>query len=101
MKKINLLLILVIIVQTGFAQQFAPKIVEDSLYSASLENNGGENPTRTMLIYLPPGYEENTEKRMKVFNLDSSEIGRLVHVTVFIGELFMIIFIHQQIMQDT
>jgi len=34
MKKINLLLILVIIVQTGFAQQFAPKIVEDSLYSA-------------------------------------------------------------------
>jgi S-formylglutathione hydrolase FrmB len=66
MKKINLLLILVIIVQTGFAQQFAPKIVEDSLYSASLENNGGENPTRTMLIYLPPGYEENTEKRYPV-----------------------------------
>jgi len=48
------------------AIQFTPIVVADSLYSASLENNGGENPTRTMLVYLPPGYEENTNKRYPV-----------------------------------
>jgi len=66
MKKIKLLLLLVLVGPVGLAQQSAPQVVADSLYSASLENNGGENPTRSMLVYLPPGYEENTEKRYPV-----------------------------------
>ena len=60
---------------------YAPKIVADSLYSPALENPGGENPTRTMLIYLPPGYEENTDIRYPVIyylhGLTSSDSSNL------------------------
>lgn len=66
MKKIISLLILSLIGNIILAQDYAPTIVRDSLYSESLENAGGENPTRTMLVYLPPGYEENTDKRYPV-----------------------------------
>lgn len=66
MHKIKLLLLLVLVGPVGLAQQSAPQVVADSLYAASLENDGGENPTRSMLVYLPPGYEENTEKRYPV-----------------------------------
>lgn len=66
MKKVKLLIILILLGHTILAQQFAPKVVADSLYSASLQNHGGENPTRSMLVYLPPGYEENTAKRYPV-----------------------------------
>jgi enterochelin esterase-like enzyme len=49
------------------AQEFySPKIVIDSLYSPALENTGGENPTRRITIYLPPGYEENTDQSYPV-----------------------------------
>ncbi len=66
MIKFKLLLTLLLIGHIGLAQQFAPKIVADSLYAASLENKVGENPTRSMLVYLPPGYEENPDKRYPV-----------------------------------
>ncbi len=66
MKKYTFLLVVLLIGNIVSAQNYSPTIVADSLYSASLENDGGENPTRTMLVYLPPGYEENTEKRYPV-----------------------------------
>ncbi len=66
MKKIILLLILGLIGNIASAQDYSPTIVADSLYSESLENIGGEQPTRTMLVYLPPGYEENKDKRYPV-----------------------------------
>ena len=66
MKKIILLLILSLIGNVASAQNYSPTIVADSLYSEFLENDGGESPTRTMLVYLPPGYEENKNKRYPV-----------------------------------
>ena len=66
MKEFILLLILGLFVNIVSAQNHSPTIVADSLYSESLENDGGENTTRTMLVYLPSGYEENTEKRYPV-----------------------------------
>ena len=32
-------------------------IVKDSLYSKNLENKFGEHPTRSVSVYLPPGYD--------------------------------------------
>ena len=66
MKRFNLLLTFVLIGNIVLAQHNTPKIVIDSLYSAALENSGGESPTRRITIYLPPGYEENTDQRYPV-----------------------------------
>ncbi len=40
-------------------------VVEDTLYSSTLENEFGENPTREVAVYLPPNYEAS-EKRYPV-----------------------------------
>lgn len=51
--------------QASFAQNPKGKVVYEKLYSELLENPGGENPTRRVTIYLPPGYDES-EKRYPV-----------------------------------
>ncbi len=65
MKKLIILTLLLFVGSTVFAQHPSGTVVVDSLYSASLENPGGENPNRRVTVYLPPGYEE-TEKRYPV-----------------------------------
>ena len=62
MKRLSLLFFSVLIGTIGLAQYPAGKIVVDHLYSAALENNGGENPTRRVTVYLPPGYEESEQR---------------------------------------
>ena len=52
-------------VNISCSQNTRGKIVLDHLYSSSLENTGGENPTRSITIYLPPGYD-NSNKRYPV-----------------------------------
>lgn len=66
MKRFNLLLTFALIGNLLLAQHNNPSIVIDSLYSAALENAGGENPTRRISIYLPHDYEENIDKRYPV-----------------------------------
>lgn len=66
MRKYSFIAILLMNFNIMLAQDYAPKIISDSLYSESLVNDGGENSTRTMLVYLPPEYEENTDKRYPV-----------------------------------
>lgn len=41
------------------AQTTKGRVVTDSIYSQHLENQLGENPTRAVSVYLPPGYEES------------------------------------------
>ncbi len=36
-------------------------VINDSIYSQSLENNYGESPTRAVSVYLPPAYDESTQ----------------------------------------
>ncbi len=62
MKNLLLLLLFAQIAYFGQGQHPAGKVVVDHLYSPSLENNVGENPTRRVTIYLPPGYEQSNLK---------------------------------------
>jgi pimeloyl-ACP methyl ester carboxylesterase len=64
----NFLLTLVLIsgcLISSLAQNVSGTIVIDSLYSKRLENKFGENPTRKLSVYLPPGYD-NGGKRYPV-----------------------------------
>ncbi|THH36326.1 alpha/beta hydrolase [Neolewinella litorea] len=45
------------------------RVVVDSIYSASLENDYGENPTRAVSVYLPPGYDAGTQRYPVVYYL--------------------------------
>ncbi len=60
MKKLMFLIILILSANLVLAEYPAGKVVVEYLYSASLENALGENPTRRVTIYLPAGYEETT-----------------------------------------
>lgn len=44
-------------------------VVKDSLYSAHLENNFGEHPTRSVSVYLPPGYESSGQRYPVIYFL--------------------------------
>jgi pimeloyl-ACP methyl ester carboxylesterase len=41
------------------AQVEKGKVIIDSIYSTNLENTFGEDPTRAVAVYLPPGYDQN------------------------------------------
>ena len=69
MKKLTFLLAFILIGQLGIAQYPAGKIVVDHLYAASLENPGGENPTRRVTVYLPPGYENGVDRYPVIYFL--------------------------------
>ena len=62
MKKLMFLIILILSANLVLAEYPAGKVVVEYLYSASLENALGENPTRRVTIYLPAGYEETTDR---------------------------------------
>ena len=44
-------------------------VVVDRLYSVNLENAAGENPTRRLTVYLPPGYEESQQRYPVIYYL--------------------------------
>ncbi len=51
------------------AQSDEGTIIIDSLYSEHLENEFGEESTRAMAIYLPPGYESSTDRYPVIYFL--------------------------------
>ena len=69
MKKIILLLTFIQIVYIVQAQYPSGKVIVDRLYSPALENNGGEDPTRRVTIYLPPGYDKTSDKYPVIYYL--------------------------------
>jgi len=69
MKKFILLLCFIQIAYLVQAQYPSGKIIYDHLYSAALENAGGENPTRSVTIYLPPDYDETTYRYPVIYFL--------------------------------
>jgi len=63
MKKVVLsLFVFFLTLNASIAQHQSGKVVVDQLYSELLENPGGENPTRRVTIYLPPGYDEGKKR---------------------------------------
>ena len=69
MKKILFFLTFLIIVLYSHAQSDKGKVVIDSLYSKNLENKFGEKTTRALSVYLPPGYEEGTQRYPVIYYL--------------------------------
>lgn len=69
MKKLALIIIGLFIALTLHAQSITGKVVVDSIYSAALENKGGENPTRGVSVYLPPSYENSDERYPVIYFL--------------------------------
>lgn len=45
------------------------KIIYDRLYSPALENEGGEDPTRRVSIYLPPNYDYTKDEYPVIYYL--------------------------------
>jgi enterochelin esterase-like enzyme len=68
-QKLSLLFVFVLLGNIVFAQYPSGNVVFDHLYSASLENPGGENPTRRVTVYLPPGYEESEQRYPVIYYL--------------------------------
>jgi enterochelin esterase-like enzyme len=44
-------------------------IIAEKITSPSLQNPGGENPTRNVLIYLPPDYDQTTNRYPVIYYL--------------------------------
>ena len=72
MKRILFFLLLIVGYVTdsyGQAQVKKGVIVLDSIYSEHLENKMGENPTRAISVYLPPGYDKSDQRYPVVYFL--------------------------------
>jgi S-formylglutathione hydrolase FrmB len=68
MKKF-LLLSAILWVCAGSAQTIHGKIVIEQVHSVALQNRGGENPVRSVTVYLPPGYEQGKKHYPVIYYL--------------------------------
>jgi predicted alpha/beta superfamily hydrolase len=69
MRKIILALVLGFIGNLLFAQYPQGKVVVDHLYSEALENQAGNETTRRVTVYLPPGYGSSEERYPVIYFL--------------------------------
>jgi predicted alpha/beta superfamily hydrolase len=69
MKNILLLLLFFQIVCFGQGQSLTGEIIVDKINSLALQNSGGENPTRRVTIYLPPGYDGTGQRYPVIYYL--------------------------------
>jgi S-formylglutathione hydrolase FrmB len=53
----------------GQVQYPAGKVVVERITSKSLQNSGGENPTRRVSVYLPPDYDRTTNRYPVIYYL--------------------------------
>ncbi len=83
MKKYLLLLFIFQIVSVSQGQEKSGKVIVDRLFSESLENNGGEDPTRRLTIYLPPGYDETEHKYPVIYFLHGFTLSDSLQIAWF------------------
>ena len=83
MKKLLLLLFLIPIANSIQGQNPSGKIIIDRLYSSTLENNGGEDPTRRITIYLPPDYDKTTIKYPVIYFLHGFTINDSIQIAYY------------------
>ena len=86
MRFLLLSLSLLVIHFTCHAQALKGTVVVDSLYSRNLENAFGENPTRAVSVYLPPGYDA-TDARYPVIYFLHGFMGDHTLLTYMAGIL--------------
>lgn len=81
MKKLLFFLAFIQIIFFVEAQSLKGKIIVGKINSPSLQNTGGENPIRSVTIYLPAGYDKTTNRYPVIYYLhgftasDSSTIS--------------------------
>ncbi|NVJ45509.1 MAG: alpha/beta fold hydrolase [Cytophagia bacterium] len=69
MKKSILLILILCLSIPAWSQTSESRVVVDSVYSKNLENDFNENPTRAVSVYLPPGYDDSSQKYPVVYFL--------------------------------
>lgn len=69
MKKLLLTALFAVIFNLVLGQETKGKVIVDHLYSKALENPGGEDPTRRVTVYLPPGYDKTTDSYPVIYYL--------------------------------
>jgi enterochelin esterase-like enzyme len=69
MNKTALMMALALFCQRTLGADLHGKLVQDHLASASLQNSVGENTTRSVSIYLPPGYDETSNRYPVIYYL--------------------------------
>ncbi len=83
MKNLKLFALLTFFVLTTYGQVMSKgTVVTDSLYSKNLLNNFGENPKRSVSVYLPPNYETSDNQYPVIYFLhgfltDDQLMGRM------------------------
>jgi len=106
-KLISKFLFLLFLIQTGHSVQGqypSGKVVYERLYSSILENPGGEEPTRRVSIYLPPGYDKSADNYAVIYYLhgitqqDSTLIAKngidkLLDKAISTGKIKPVIFV--------
>ncbi|WP_242084416.1 alpha/beta hydrolase [Aestuariivivens sediminis] len=104
MKRYLLVLFAILITLLAHGQSREGKFIQDQLYSTALENKGGENPTRRVSVYLPPGYDMSTDKYPVIYYLhgitqsDSSliaknNIDKMLNKAIAAGKIRPLIFV--------
>ncbi|WP_419213476.1 alpha/beta hydrolase [Maribacter sp. X9] len=68
-RKLLLVLLIPITFSTWAQNNLKGTVVKDSLYSKNLENEFGENPRRSVSVYLPPGYDTSEKKYPVIYFL--------------------------------
>ncbi|MBA2330152.1 MAG: esterase family protein [Flavisolibacter sp.] len=70
MKEFFLSIFLLLLTFNSHSQNKEGKILVQKFHSSSIQNNkGGEDPMRQVSVYLPPGYEESTERYPTIYFL--------------------------------
>ncbi|WP_205164647.1 MULTISPECIES: alpha/beta hydrolase [Arenibacter] len=69
MKKYLIVFFVIHMTLLARGQSMEGKFVSDQLYSAVLENIGGEAATRRVSVYIPPGYDSSTDKYPVIYYL--------------------------------
>jgi len=83
MKKNISFLLLFLLSFLVYGQNLKGKIVVDQLYSSVLENDGGEDPTRRITVYLPPDYDETTHKYPVIYFLHGFIVSDSLQIAWF------------------
>lgn len=79
MKPIFLFLALLAISPLSFAQQGEGRVIVDSIYSSHLENQFGESPTRKVSVYLPPDYDQSSQRYPVIYYLHGYTGNHVIH----------------------
>lgn len=83
MKKILFLFVFIQTVFLSQGQDSKGKIIVEKINSPALQNTGGEDPIRSVTVYLPPGYDQTISRYPVIYYLpgfslsDSFEIAHL------------------------